>query len=117
MMKKYQFLLIASCVFISACSGIPYAPKGSTMYDGGYTDVKTGANTYTVTFEGNGYNKQEQVVGFVKQRADELCHPFKAETEVRPFLKEKTNYTALNGQLYITQHKFPSAEASVVCVE
>lgn len=117
MIKKSKFLLIASCVIFSACSGIPYAPKGSTMYEGGYSDVKTGANTYTVTFEGNGYNKQEQVVGFVKRRASELCGPLKAETEIRPFLKEKTNYAALNGQLYITQHEFPSAEASVVCVE
>ena len=117
MIKKCKFLLIAFCVIISACSGIPYAPKGTTMYDGGYSDVKTGTNTYRVTFEGNGYNKQEQVVDFVRRRAAELCSPLKAETEIRPFLKEKTNYAALNGQLYITQHKFPSAEASVVCVE
>lgn len=87
------------------------------MYKGGYSDVKTGVNAYTVTFEGNGYNKQEQVVDFVRKRADELCRPLKAETEVRPFLKKKTDYAALNGQLYITEHKFPSAEASVVCVE
>lgn len=117
MIKNSKLLLIASCLVISACSGIPYAPKGSTMYKGGYSDVKTGANAYTVTFEGNGYNKQEQVVGFVERRATELCSPLKAQTQVRPFVKEATNYAAFNGQLYVTQHKFPSAEASVVCVE
>jgi hypothetical protein len=87
------------------------------MYEGGYSEIKTGRNTYKVTFEGNGYNKQEQVVGYVKKRADELCHPLKAEADILPYLKEKTNYAALNGQLYVTEHKFPSAEASVICVE
>ncbi|WP_157721259.1 hypothetical protein [Pseudomonas yamanorum] len=116
-MQKSKFLLMALCVTLPACSGIPYAPKGSTMYEGGYSDVKTGPNTYTVTFEGNGYNKQDQVVGFVKKRADELCQPLKAQAEVRPYIKEKTNHMALNGQLYVTGHKFPSAEAFVVCVE
>ncbi|NWA02699.1 hypothetical protein [Pseudomonas gingeri] len=117
MIKIFKFSLIVSCVVISACSGVPYAPKGSTMYKGGYNEVKTGANTYTVTFEGNAYNKEDQVVGFVKRRADELCHPLKAQAEVRPFLKGATSYAAFNGQLYVSEHKFPSAEASVVCVE
>jgi hypothetical protein len=117
MLKVCKFILIGTCALISACSGVPYAPKGSTMYQGGYSDEKTGTNTYTVNFEGNAYNQQDQVVGFVNKRASELCSPLKAKTEVRPYLKDKTNYTALNGQLYVTQHKFPSAQASVVCVE
>ncbi|MBD9460535.1 hypothetical protein IB241_22850 [Pseudomonas sp. PDM05] len=60
MLKVCKFILIGTCALISACSGVPYAPKGSTMYQGGYSDEKTGTNTYTVNFEGNAYNQQDQ---------------------------------------------------------
>ncbi|WP_439887818.1 hypothetical protein ACSX1C_00780 [Pseudomonas sp. MBLB4123] len=97
------------------CSGVPYAPKGTTMYAGGYTDKKIAENTFLVTFEGNGYNTTPQVVGFVKKRAEEICSPLKADVEIREYLAEVTNHAALNGQLYTTNHKFPSAEGTVTC--
>jgi hypothetical protein len=114
-MHKIAPLLLTA--FIAGCSGVPYAPKGSSGYMGGYSDKKLADGKYLVLFEGNGYNKMPQVVDFVKQRAAELCAPQSFDIQVRPYLTYTTSTGYAGGSVYISNHAFPTAEGTVTCKE
>jgi hypothetical protein len=112
-MRRTAFALLL--VILSGCTGVPYAPKGSTIYKGGYSDKKLSEGEYLVRFEGNGYNTMPQVVEFVKRRATELCGSSDFDATVRQFFTSDTEMGFVGGSVYSSQHRFPNAEAQVRC--
>jgi hypothetical protein len=108
-------LIIVLSAVVSGCSGVPYAPKGSTIYKGGYTDQKVAEREYLVRFEGNGYNTMPQVVDFVKRRAAELCGSTNFEAQIREFFTSDTEMGFAAGMVHTSRHRFPNAEAQVKC--
>ena len=112
-MNRISIVFLAA--LISGCSGIPYAPKGSTVYDGGYSEKKLDDGKYFVLFEGNAYNNMPQVVDFVKKRASELCSPRELDIEVKQYLRRTTSSGFANGTVYMSNHAFPTAEGVVAC--
>lgn len=53
---------------VAGCAS-PYSPKGLT---GGYTQREVNPNTFTVTFDGNGYASKELVLNYWVNRCAEL---------------------------------------------
>jgi len=111
-MNRTAFALLL--VMLGGCA-IPYAPKGSTIYAGGYTDKKLSDGEYLVRFEGNAYNTTDQVVEFVKRRASELCGSSEFETDIRQFFTTHTEIGFTGSAVYPSRHRFPNAEAQVKC--
>jgi hypothetical protein len=114
-MRMRRTLLVVAVIFLSGCSGVPYAPKGSTVYKGGYTDQKIAEGEYLVRFEGNGFNTMPQVVEFVNRRAAELCGSPNFEAKMREYVSSNTEIGYAGGMVYPSRHQFPNAEAQVKC--
>lgn len=112
-MKKATIIFLM--IFLSGCSGVPYAPKGTTMYQGGYSDKKVGEGQYIVTFEGNAYNTILQITDFVKKRASELCAPSGFDASFTESYRPHTEMGFAGGMVYTSQHQFPTVEAKVKC--
>jgi len=116
--EKYvmRFMLFAlGLSVLSGCSGVPYAPKGTTIYKGGYSSEKISEGVYRVRFEGNGYNTMPQVIEYVKRRASEVCAPHGYDADIREYISINHEVGYANGMVYPSTHKFPNAEATVTC--
>ena len=110
-----RFVLLAIVLVLTGCSGIPYAPKGTTVYQGGFTDKRIAEKEYFVRFEGNGYNTMPQVVEFVRRRATELCGSSDFEASIREYISSHSATGYASGMVYPSQHRFPNAEAQIKC--
>ena len=114
MIKKILSSILIICA-IAGCSGVPYAPKGSTIYAGGYSEEQLGDRRYLVRFEGNAYNTMPEVIGYVKRRATELCGLNEYDIEIREYISTHQEVGYAGGVVYPSTHHFPNAEGKVTC--
>lgn len=63
-------LILASALLLCGCAATPYQPNGLR---GGYSEVRLGPDSYTVTFNGNGYSTEAQARSMAMLRGAELC--------------------------------------------
>ncbi len=67
-MKRWTLFLIGMALLLNACATM-YQPVGFT---GGYSHVQIDANTYRVSFRGNGYTSRDLVETYLMYRCAEL---------------------------------------------
>lgn len=67
--RSGRIALLCTSLALAGCT-TAYQPRG---FAGGYSDLQLGRDTYRVSFQGNGYTRQEQVNDFVLLRAAELA--------------------------------------------
>lgn len=67
-MKKIIYALLMSLIILSGCS-TGYHPAG---LNGGFADMALSADTYKVSFRGNGLSSQDHVQSYLLRRCAEL---------------------------------------------
>ncbi len=75
MVGKFRFLslLILACVFFGGCATRYQQNKGMLLSGNtGYTDTRTGEDTYKVSFAGNQYTQRDQVETYALYRCAEV---------------------------------------------
>lgn len=63
-------LIIAVTLSLAGCTATPYQPSGLR---GGYSEVRLGPDSYSVTFSGNAYSTEPQARSMAMLRGAELC--------------------------------------------
>lgn len=67
--KKIAFLILSASILIFTGCSTHYHSEG---FGGGYSETLMGADTYIVTFKGNGFTSYETVIKYALRRASEL---------------------------------------------
>lgn len=62
--------ILVSALLLAGCAATPYQPNGLR---GGYSEIRTGPDSYAVTFNGNGYSTPVQARSMAMLRGAELC--------------------------------------------
>lgn len=67
-MNKINLIILTTTLLLSSCA-TSYGPKG---WDGGYTEMRLGEDTYKVSFHGNSSTESEDVYNYFLRRCAEL---------------------------------------------
>ncbi len=72
-MAKTIAALLVSAALSGCCHPMPYQAFGASYCKGGYTNAKKAPGVYRVTFVGNGFTSDAQLVRYAWKRGKELC--------------------------------------------